>query len=168
MGELEIRGPWVAGAYYRSDEADDRFTEDGWFRTGDVVTIDLHGYVTIQDRAKDLVKSGGEWISSIALEGALMGHPDVAEAAVVAVPHARWDERPLAVVVVKEGREFSERALKNHLEGAFTKWWIPDAIVQVPAIPKSSAGKFLKSAIREQFRQHYGVADASQRGSGPG
>jgi fatty-acyl-CoA synthase len=163
MGELEVRGPWVAGTYF-GDEGADRFTGDGWFRTGDIVTIDLHGYVTIQDRSKDLVKSGGEWISSVALEGALMGHPDVAEAAVVAVPHARWDERPLAVVVVKEGRPFDERALKAHLETTFARWWIPDAIVQVTTIPKTSAGKFLKSALREQFREHYGLADAATRG----
>ena len=165
MGELEVWGPWVAAAYYRSDDGGDRFTPDGWFRTGDIVTIDLHGYVTIQDRAKDLVKSGGEWISSVALESALMGHPDVAEAAVVAVPHARWDERPLAVVVVKEGRAFDEGALKAHLEAAFAKWWVPDAIVQVGAIPKTSAGKFFKGALREQYRDHYGLADASTRGS---
>ncbi|MGQ0647460.1 MAG: long-chain fatty acid--CoA ligase [Gemmatimonadaceae bacterium] len=164
MGELEVRGPWVAGTYYNSDESDDRFTPDGWFRTGDVATLDARGYMTIQDRAKDLVKSGGEWISSVALEGALMGHPDVAEAAVVAVPHAKWDERPLAVVVLKEGRVFDEAALRTHLEVLFAKWWVPDAIVQVTAIPKTSAGKFLKSAVREQFREHYGLASSATRG----
>src|SRR5207249_4133263 len=102
MGELEVRGPWVARAYYRSPDSADRFTPDGWFRTGDVVTIDSRGYVEIQDRSKDLIKSGGEWISSVALENALMGHPAVAEAAVIAVPHARWQERPLAVVTALE------------------------------------------------------------------
>lgn len=120
--------------------------------------------MTIQDRAKDLVKSGGEWISSVALEGALMGHPDVAEAAVVAVPHAKWDERPLAVVVMKPGRTFDEAALRGLLEGMFAKWWVPDAILPADAIPKTSAGKFLKSALREQHRAHYGVADESARG----
>lgn len=164
MGELEVRGPWVASGYYRPEEALTAFTPDGWFRTGDVVTIDTHGYVTIQDRAKDLVKSGGEWISSVALEGALMGHPDVAEAAVVAVPHDKWDERPLAVVVMKEGRAFSEEGLKAHLSERFAKWWIPDAIVAVASIPKTTAGKFLKSALRVQFKDHYGLSDASQRG----
>lgn len=164
MGELEVRGPWVAAQYYETPR-DERFTPDGWFRTGDVVTMDIMGYVTIQDRAKDLVKSGGEWISSVALEGALMGHPDVAEAAVIAVPHAKWDERPLAVVVMKEGREFSERALKDHLAQQFAKFWIPDDIVRVDAIPKTSAGKFLKTAIREQFKGHYGLADNATRGS---
>ena len=165
MGELEVRGPWVARSYYQADGADDRFTADGWFRTGDIVTIDGGGCVTIQDRAKDLVKSGGEWISSVALEGALMGHPDVAEAAVIAVPHAKWDERPLAVVVMREGRSFDEDALKGFLGGHFAKWWIPDAIVQVPSIPRTSAGKFLKTAIREQFAGHYGLTDAASRGS---
>ena len=165
MGELEVRGPWVASSYYQADGADDRFTADGWFRTGDIVTIDGGGCVTIQDRAKDLVKSGGEWISSVALEGALMGHPDVAEAAVIAVPHAKWDERPLAVVVMREGRSFDEDALKGFLGGHFAKWWIPDAIVQVPSIPRTSAGKFLKTAIREQFAGHYGLTDAASRGS---
>ena len=165
MGELEVRGPWVASSYYQADGADDRFTADGWFRTGDIVTIDGGGCVTIQDVAKDLVKSGGEWISSVALEGALMGHPDVAEAAVIAVPHAKWDERPLAVVVMREGRSFDEDALKGFLGGHFAKWWIPDAIVQVPSIPRTSAGKFLKTAIREQFAGHYGLTDAASRGS---
>ncbi|MFN8875982.1 MAG: long-chain fatty acid--CoA ligase [Gemmatimonadota bacterium] len=164
MGELEVRGAWVARQYYGADGPDDRFTADGWFRTGDIVTIDHEGNMTIQDRAKDLVKSGGEWISSVALEGALMGHPDVAEAAVVAVPHAKWDERPLAVVVMKPGRTFDEAALRGLLEGMFAKWWVPDAILPADAIPKTSAGKFLKSALREQHRAHYGVADESARG----
>ncbi len=164
MGELEVRGPWVAASYYHSKGPDDRFTDDGWFRTGDVVTIDGHGCVTIQDRAKDLVKSGGEWISSVALEGALMGHPHVAEAAVVAVPHARWDERPLAVVVMRQGCMFNEEDLKAHLTSRFAKWWIPDAIVEVQTIPRTSAGKFLKSAIREQFAGHYGLASNASRG----
>src|SRR6185503_5434429 len=98
MGELEVRGPWVASAYYNPEDPVTSFTDDGWFRTGDIVTIDPHGYIMIQDRAKDLIKSGGEWISSVALENALMGHPDVAEAAVVAIAHDKWIERPLAVV----------------------------------------------------------------------
>jgi fatty-acyl-CoA synthase len=164
MGELEVRGPWIVGAYYNCDDGDERFTDDGWFRTGDIATIDAHGYICIQDRAKDLVKSGGEWISSVALESALMGHPQVAEAAVVAVPHAKWDERPLAVVVMKEGCEFCEESLRTLLESRFAKWWIPDAIVPVPAIPRTGAGKFLKSAIREQFREHYSAAATAERG----
>lgn len=165
MGELEVRGPWVAKAYYNPSESDERFTSDGWFKTGDIATLDADGFMTIQDRAKDLVKSGGEWISSVALEGALMGHPDIAEAAVVAVPHAKWDERPLAVVVMKEGKGFDEERYKAYLGASFAKWWIPDAIVQVAAIPKNPAGKFLKTAIREEFKGHYGVHSNAARGA---
>ena len=165
MGELEIRGAWVAAAYYNAGDNDPRFTDDGWFKTGDIATLDPNGVMTIQDRAKDLVKSGGEWISSVALENALMGHPDVAEAAVIAVPHDKWDERPLAVVVMKEGRAFDESALKAHLGTQFAKWWIPDAIVRVESIPKTSAGKFLKTTVREQFKEHYGAGDNAARGA---
>lgn len=165
MGELEVRGPWVAAGYYHTTEGNGSFTEDGWFRTGDVVSIDIHGYVTIQDRAKDLVKSGGEWISSVALEGALMGHPAVAEAAVIAVPHAKWDERPLAVVVLKPGAVADPKDLRFYLTEKFAKWWIPDEVVIVDTIPKTSAGKFLKSALRDQFKDRYGQADPSVRGS---
>jgi fatty-acyl-CoA synthase len=165
MGELEVRGPWVAAGYYNTDEGAASFTADGWFRTGDVVSIDARGYMTIQDRAKDLVKSGGEWISSVALEGALMGHPAVAEAAVIAVPHDKWDERPLAVVVLKDGATAEPSELQMYLTNKFAKWWIPDEIVIVPAIPKTSAGKFLKSALRDQFKDRYGTMDPSSRGS---
>ena len=104
MGELEVRGPWIASSYYNAPEADDRWTDDGWFKTGDIVTIEPNGYVEIQDRSKDLVKSGGEWISTVALENALMGHPAVLEAAVIAIPDEKWSERPLAVVVFREGQ----------------------------------------------------------------
>jgi fatty-acyl-CoA synthase len=153
MGELEVRGPWVARAYYNPEpEAASQFTDDGWFRTGDIVTIDPHGCLTIQDRAKDLIKSGGEWISSVAVESALMGHPSVAEAVVVAAPHPRWGERPVAAVVLKPGQALDTDALRAHLEARFAKWWVPDAFVAVPNIPRTSAGKFLKSAVREQFR----------------
>jgi fatty-acyl-CoA synthase len=105
MGELEVRGPWVANSYFNTEEGSDKFTEDGWFKTGDIVTIEPRGYVEIRDRDKDLVKSGGEWISSVDLENAIMGHEAVAEAAVIAIPHEKWDERPLAVVVLKDGQE---------------------------------------------------------------
>jgi len=151
MGELEVRGPWVARAYYRSPESADRFTTDGWFRTGDVVTIDTRGYVEIQDRSKDLIKSGGEWISSVALENALMGHPAVAEAAVIAVPHARWQERPLACVVFKPGCTATAEELRAFLAPSFAKWWLPDAFEFVTEIPKTAAGKFRKTALRERF-----------------
>ncbi len=153
-GELEVRGPWVAGAYYNSPESADRFTEDGWFRTGDVVTIDPLGYMEIQDRTKDLIKSGGEWISSVALENALMGHPAVAEAAVIAVPDERWQERPLGVVVLKEGQAATVEELRGWLADRFAKWWVPEAIEFVPEIPRTAAGKFLKSALREKFHNY--------------
>jgi fatty-acyl-CoA synthase len=151
MGELEVRGPWVAAAYYDSDEGADRFTDDGWFRTGDIVTIDPHGYVEIQDRAKDLIKSGGEWISSVALENALMGHPAVAEAAVIAVPHERWGERPLAVVVLRDGAEAGAEELVEHLARSFAHFQLPDGVEFVAEIPKTAAGKFRKTALRERF-----------------
>ena len=151
MGELEVRGPWVAGAYFDAHDSADRFTDDGWFRTGDIVTIDARGSIALTDRAKDLIKSGGEWISSVALENALMGHPDVAEAAVVPTADARWGERPLAVVVVKPGRTVTADALRAFLAPAFPKWWLPEAVEFVSEIPRTSAGKFKKSALRERF-----------------
>jgi fatty-acyl-CoA synthase len=154
MGELEVRGPWVARAYYDSPDSADRFTDDGWFRTGDIVTIDRRGCITIQDRAKDLVKSGGEWISSVALEGALLSHPDVAEAVVIAVPHPKWDERPLAVVVARAGCAPTLESVRAHLAPHFTKWSLPDDVVLVESIPRSGTGKYLKSVLREQFRDH--------------
>ncbi|MDI3257062.1 MAG: long-chain fatty acid--CoA ligase [Kyrpidia sp.] len=161
MGELQVRGPWVAGGYYNLPESRDSFTEDGWFRTGDVATIDPEGYMKITDRTKDLIKSGGEWISSVDLENALMGHPAVAEAAVFAVPHPKWQERPLAVVVLKAGAQVTVGELRAFLEPRFAKWWLPDAIVFVDEIPRTSAGKFLKAKLREQFRDWF--ADGEHR-----
>ena len=154
MGELEVRGPWIAAAYYEAPEAADRWTEDGWLRTGDIATIDPRGFVEIKDRDKDLVKSGGEWISSVALENELMAHPAVAEAAVIAVPHPKWQERPLAVVVLKEGHTATKEELIEFLRPKFAKWWLPDDVVFVPEIPRTSTGKFLKAALRERFRDH--------------
>jgi len=156
MGELEVRGAYVASAYWRPEEDGAWFTEDGWFRTGDIATIDPRGYLEIRDRTRDLIKSGGEWISSVALEGALMGHPAVAEAAVVAVAHPRWGERPLAAVVLREDRTATAHELRASLEGRFPAWWLPDDVVFVPAIPRTSTGKFLKSALRDRYRDHYG------------
>ena len=161
MAELEVRGPWVAGAYYDSPESADRFAEDGWFRTGDVASIDARGYITIRDRAKDVVKSGGEWISSVALENAIMGMPGVAEAAVVGIAHPRWDERPLALVVLREGCTSTADAVRAHLAPFFPKWWLPDGVEFVPAIPKTSVGKFQKREIRERYRDYYAQAAAS-------
>ena len=154
MGELEVRGPWIARAYYNREDAADRFTDDGWFKTGDIVTIDADGTITIQDRAKDLIKSGGEWISSVALECALMGHPAVAEAAVIPVPHAKWDERPLAAVVLKPGAAASPEELRQFLSTQFAKFWLPDAFEFVDAIPRTSAGKFKKTELRERFKNY--------------
>jgi fatty-acyl-CoA synthase len=150
MGELEVRGPWVA-ASYMSDEGKDRWTADGWFKTGDVVTIDSEGYVRICDRSKDVIKSGGEWISSVALENALMSHPAVLEAAVFAGRHPKWDERPIAAVVLKKDQQTSKAELARHLEGHFAKFWLPDAYVFVDQIPRTSTGKFLKTKLRETY-----------------
>ena len=154
MGELELRGPWVANAYYKTQDVEKRFTEDGWFRTGDIVTIDKKGYIEIKDRTKDVIKSGGEWISSVALEGTLMGHPAVAEAAVIAIADAKWTERPLACVVLKEGKQTTAEELHKFLEPHFAKFWLPDAYEFVKEIPKTSVGKFKKSALREMFKDY--------------
>jgi fatty-acyl-CoA synthase len=155
MGELEVRGPWVVSEYYNSKGSDPRFTDDGWFKTGDIVTISEGGCIEITDRSKDLVKSGGEWISSVALETALMGHPAVAEAAVVAVPHPKWDERPLAVVVLKPGQHTTPEELLAFLEPSFAKWWLPDRIEFLSEIPRTSVGKFKKSVLRERYQGVY-------------
>jgi fatty-acyl-CoA synthase len=151
MGELEVRGVWIASSYFDAPEAADRWTDDGWFRTGDIVTIEPNGYIEIQDRAKDLVKSGGEWISTVALENTIMGHPAVSEAAVIAVPDEKWSERPLAVVVLKEGQSATPDELRAFLDGKCAKWWIPEAWEFVDEIPKTAVGKFRKTALREQF-----------------
>lgn len=150
MGELETRGPFVAQSYF-GDEGADKFTSDGWFRTGDVVTIDPNGYVTITDRSKDVVKSGGEWISSVALENALMGHPAVAEAAVFAAVHRKWDERPVAAVVLKPKASATPEDLAAHLAPHFVKYWLPDKYIFMEQIPRTSTGKFLKSKLRAEY-----------------
>jgi fatty-acyl-CoA synthase len=153
LGELVVRGPWVTAGYYRDPDSAERFTSDGWFRTGDVVTIDAEGYLQIADRTKDLVKSGGEWISSVELENALMAHPSVAEAAVIAVPDARWGERPLACVVLKrEGGEATEAEMIDFLRPRFASWWLPDSVRFVDEIPKTSVGKFDKKVLRDRYQ----------------
>jgi fatty-acyl-CoA synthase len=151
MGELEIRGPWIAGGYYDTPEQAHRWTDDGWFMTGDVVAIHPRGFIMIKDRSKDVIKSGGEWISSVELENALMAHPAVAEAAVIAVPDEKWTERPLAVVVTRQGSSVSGDQLRDFLEPSFAKWWLPDRYEFVAEIPKTSVGKFLKTELREMF-----------------
>jgi len=150
-GEIEIRGPWVAASYYEAPDQGHRWTADGWFRTGDVSTMNEDGYVKIVDRAKDLVKSGGEWISSVDLENTLMGHPAVKEACVVGIPHPKWQERPLAAVVLRDGAQATPEELRAFLAETFAKWQLPDAFVFLDAIPRTSVGKFKKLALREQF-----------------
>ncbi len=150
MGELEVRGPWVARAYLHGQGAD-KFTADGWFVTGDVVKIDPGGNLRICDRSKDLVKSGGEWISSVDLENLLMAHEAVAEAAVIAIPDERWGERPLAVVVLRDGHEASAELLRDHLAQQYAKWQLPDRFEFIDEIPRTATGKFKKTALREQF-----------------
>ena len=149
VGELEIRGPWVTGRYYRV-EAPERF-DDGWLRTGDVGTIDARGYVRITDRSKDVIKSGGEWISSVDLENALMGHPDVFEAAVIGVHDAKWEERPLACVVAAEGKEPTPASMRAFLSDKVARWWLPERWTFVDEIPKTSVGKFDKKLLRERY-----------------
>jgi fatty-acyl-CoA synthase len=153
MGELVVRGPWVMAGYHGQDSSD-RFTADGWFRTGDVVTIDEEGYLQLTDRTKDLVKSGGEWISSVDLENALMAHPAVAEAAVIAIPNERWAERPLACVVKRPGAEPTVAELIDFLRPDFARWWLPDDVVFIDEIPRTGVGKFDKKVLRERFRDH--------------
>jgi fatty-acyl-CoA synthase len=150
MGELEVRGPWVARAYHRGQGAE-KFTGDGWFQTGDVVKVDPHGNLRICDRSKDLVKSGGEWISSVDLENLLMAHDAVAEAAVIAVPDDRWGERPLAVVVLREDGHADAEELRAHLGREYAKWQIPDRFEFIDEIPRTATGKFKKTALREMF-----------------
>lgn len=151
QGEVQVRGPWITGAYHKEGSQPDKFTEDGWLRTGDVATINSEGFVKLTDRTKDLVKSGGEWISSVDLENAIMDHPDVIEAAVIAVAHPKWDERPLAAVVVKEGKTISKADVHAFLKDKFHKTWLPDAVETVSEIPKTSTGKFMKKELRKNY-----------------
>ena len=150
-GELELRGPWVAARYHR-DRSPECWRDDGWFRSGDVVNLNAQGFLRIVDRHKDLIRSGGEWISSVALENHLASHPAVREAAVVAIPHPRWQERPLAVVVVRPGAAVSVAELRQHVEQRFAHWQCPDAFLFVDEIPHTSTGKLNKRALREQVR----------------
>jgi fatty-acyl-CoA synthase len=146
VGELEVRGPWVTASYYR-DDAPDKF-HDGWLRTGDVGNLDGKGFVQITDRSKDVIKSGGEWISSLALEDALMHHPAVAEAAVIGVPDERWQERPLAVVRLKPGADASADELKAHLATRVARWWVPERWAFMTEVPRTSVGKSDKKTLR--------------------
>ncbi|MBZ5504950.1 MAG: long-chain fatty acid--CoA ligase [Acidobacteriia bacterium] len=151
LGELHVRGPWVASSYFNAPGTEDRWTADGWLRTGDIATIDAEGYVQIADRSKDLIKSGGEWISSVDLENALVGHPAVREAGVIAVPHPKWDERPVAVVVLRSGATATSEELRGFLSSRFAKWQLPDAFVFLDELPHTSTGKLSKLELRKRF-----------------
>jgi fatty-acyl-CoA synthase len=149
-GELQVRGPWIASAYYEDPSGDDKF-DDGWLRTGDIASIDSRGFVRITDRSKDVIKSGGEWISSVELEGELMAHPEVEEAAVIARPDERWTERPLACVVLSEGASATPEDLNEHLKARVAKWWLPEQFAFIDEVPKTSVGKFDKKVLRQRL-----------------
>jgi fatty-acyl-CoA synthase len=157
QGELQIRGPWITGSYHNAPGSEGQFTEDGYWRSGDVGTIDAEGYVKITDRLKDVIKSGGEWISSVDMENEIMSHPGVLEAAVVGVVHPKWQERPLALVVLRpESRDRVDAdEIRNHLGKKFAKWQLPDEVLFVEAIPKTSVGKINKKVIREDHKATY-------------
>ncbi|KWV58298.1 hypothetical protein AS156_36535 [Bradyrhizobium macuxiense] len=152
VGEIQVRGPFIAGSYHEVPVTRDKFTEDGWLRTGDVASIDQLGFVRITDRTKDLIKSGGEWISSADLENALMEHPAVPEAAVIAIPDDKWSERPLACVVLEPGEQFEESELNEHLLAkSFARWQLLERYEIIDSIPRNSTGKFWKVKLRERF-----------------
>ena len=153
FGEVWVRGPWIASGYFKG-EGGDKLDNEGFFPTGDIATIDADGYLQLVDRTKDVIKSGGEWVSSIDLENAAMGHPDVAEAAVIAVPHPKWQERPLLLVVAREGKSPSRDDILEHLAGQVAKWWLPDDVVFLDELPHTATGKVLKLELRKQFRDH--------------
>jgi fatty-acyl-CoA synthase len=150
-GELQAAGPWIARTYYDDERSGESFTDDGWLRTGDVATVDAEGYIRLVDRTKDVVKSGGEWISSVELENEIMAHPKVAEAAVIGVHHPKWQERPLACVVVADGEELTRDEVVAFLDGRVASWWVPDDVVFIDEVPKTSVGKFSKKDLRERF-----------------
>ena len=150
-GEVQVRGPWIARSYYHDERGAASFTADGWLRTGDVAAVSPDGYIRLVDRTKDLIKSGGEWISSVELENHLMAHPDVAEAAVIAVPSDRWMERPMACVVLKPGATLTRDDVIDWLTPRVAKWWLPDDVEFIEEVPKTSVGKFSKKDLRDRF-----------------
>ena len=153
-GELQCAGPWIASNYYNDPRSGESFTADGWLRTGDVAVVDAKGRIRLVDRTKDLIKSGGEWISSVDVENELMSHPKIAEAAVIGVPHPKWSERPLACVVVKPGDTLTKEEVIEHLVPRLAKWQLPDDVVFIPEVPKTSVGKFSKKTLRDQFADY--------------
>ncbi len=154
QGELQAAGPWVASGYYNDERSAQSFTEDGWLKTGDVAVMTPEGFVKIVDRTKDVVKSGGEWISSVELENEIMAHPAVAEAAVIGMPHPKWSERPMACVVAVEGAEVTKEDILEFLDGRVAKWWLPDDVVFIEEVPKTSVGKFSKKDLRDRFADY--------------
>jgi fatty-acyl-CoA synthase len=157
FGDLKVRGPWVCSAYY-GDAPGSALDADGWFATGDVATIDPDGLMEITDRSKDVIKSGGEWISSITLENIALSHPDVAEAAVIAALHPKWDERPVLIVVPREGHTIEPDDVLGVYAGKVAKWWLPDAVVVVPELPHTATGKLQKTTLRVRYRHHLAPA----------
>jgi len=153
-GELQCRGNWIAATYYNDERAHESFTKDGWLRTGDVATVDAHGRIRLVDRTKDLIKSGGEWISSVEIENELMAHPKIKEAAVIGVTHPKWSERPLACVVLNPGESMSKDEVLDHVRGSLAKWQVPDDVVFIDEVPKTSVGKFSKKTLRERFADY--------------
>jgi acyl-CoA synthetase (AMP-forming)/AMP-acid ligase II len=153
FGRLKVKGVAVASSYFKG-EGGNILDKDGYFDTGDVATIDELGYMKITDRAKDVIKSGGEWISSIDIENIAVGHPDVAEAAVIGIVHPKWDERPLLIIIPKKDKKISKADLLKFMEGKIAKWWMPDDVIFVDEIPHTATGKILKTALREQFRDY--------------
>ena len=153
-GELQVAGPWIAREYYNDPRSSESFTTDGWLKTGDVATVDEEGYIRLVDRTKDVVKSGGEWISSVELENEIMAHPRVAEAAVIGVAHPKWSERPLACVVVQPGETVAKEDILEFLDGRVARWWLPDDIVFIDEVPKTSVGKFSKKDLRDRFKNY--------------
>lgn len=153
-GELQVRGNWIAASYYNDPKGASSFTDDGWLRTGDVAVVDEYGYIRLVDRTKDLIKSGGEWISSVEVENELMGHPKVAEAAVIGLPHPRWGERPLACVVVRAGEQLSKQDVLDFLAPTLAKWQLPEDVVFIDEVPKTSVGKFSKKDLRTRFADY--------------
>ena len=151
VGEFEIRGPWITGSYFGTDDPE-KF-HDGWLRTGDIGTLDAEGFMVVTDRSKDVIKSGGEWISSVELESTVMAHPDVFEAVVVAVPDEKWQERPLCCVVRQPGSTVSAEDLKTFLAARVAKWWLPERWAFVESVPKTSVGKFDKKVLRAQYAE---------------
>lgn len=153
FGEVKLRGPWICSSYYKQ-EGSNAHDQDGWFSTGDVATVDANGYMQITDRSKDVIKSGGEWISSIELENAAVGHPAVAEAAVIGVPHPKWTERPLLIVVKKAGQQLEQEEILSWLDGRVAKWWIPDGVAFVDELPHTATGKISKKNLRNSFKDY--------------